>query len=239
MRNPPLLMISGHLCDDRVFRDVTRRVACGGGSRVALPPDAATVDEMAEELVGAAPERFAVVGFGLGGVIAMAMVAHWPERLCGAALIASDPHAAHPQEIAYREHLVEAAQIAGPSAYVDALLANAFLHRPSVAARIGPELRDMALVAAEDRLAREARALSRRPDRIEALTTYAEPVEAIVGGRDKVYPPPLSEAIAGAAPRGRFSQIGDAGHMAPLESSESVATAIELWLMRLEAESPR
>lgn len=231
---PPILMISGHLLDARLFRAVAPRLSAVAELEALCPPAACDVNEMSEILIRRAPERFAVVGFGLGGVVAMAMMTHWPERVLGAALIAVSPHAADARETALREERLRAARRIGPCAYVDPFVADAFLHQPRVAARLGPELRAMALEAAGGRLEHEVQALARRPDRLSALRGFRGPVEVVVGAEDRVCPPSYAEALARAAPKGRFSRIVDVGHMALSEAPAAVGAALEFWVGRLQ-----
>ncbi|MCI4663772.1 MAG: alpha/beta hydrolase [Neomegalonema sp.] len=235
MNKPPLLMIAGHLCDERIFSDLTPRLESAAEILLAAPPDASSIEEMAERLLAEAPERFAVAGYSLGGMIAMSMVDQAPERLLGAAFIASDPLAAREKEVLYRDGMLEAAGMYSPASYADALVAQFFVHKPSVAALIGPDLREMAIDAAPGRMVSEARALSHRPNQIDALASYSGPVATIVGASDRICPPRLSKTITDACRNGSLTEIADVGHMAPLEASVEVGEALQGWVARIVA----
>lgn len=56
------------------------------------------------------------------------------------------------------------------------------------------------------------------------------PVLAIAGSQDVVYPAPHSEAVAEAAPNGRYVVIDRAGHSVALEQPEAVNTAIRAFI---------
>lgn len=235
MTTSPLLMIAGHLCDERIFAELTPRLSDAADLSFATPPQTPDIDQMAEQLLAEAPDRFAVAGFSLGGMVAMAMIEQAPERLLGAALISTDPLRAREKEIAFRDDLLEAARLYNAGAYVDALVSRFFPHKPSAAALLGPDLRDMALEEASDRVASEARALSNRPDRLDTLAGYDGAVSVIVGALDGICPPKLSARIAEASPNATLTEIADTGHMAPLEAPAAVADALSAWLARLES----
>ena len=234
MTKQPLLLISGHLCDERVFTELTPGLTKQAELFLASPPEEASIEEMAERLLSDAPDRFAVAGHSLGGMIAMAMMDLAPERLLGAALISTDPFAAREKEIAYRDDLLEAARLSDPAAYVDSFFAQFFIHKPSLAAQIGPDLRDMALEAAPSRLISEARSLSERLDRLDTLAEFDNPVIAIVGASDRVCPKMLSEKIVEASPNSELSIVPDAGHMLTLEAPDAVAAAMIDWLKLID-----
>ena len=65
-----------------------------------------------------------------------------------------------------------------------------------------------------------------RPDRMGGLRTLDVPFLALCGELDALTPPPLSEAMAAAAPRGRVVVVPGAGHMAPMERPGPVVAAL-------------
>lgn len=235
---PPLLMVTGHLCDGRIFSETCERLEAPDDVRIFLPPDASDVDDMAKSILDDAPDYFAIAGFSLGGMIAMSMLEQDPARVLGAALISTDPYKSRNKEIDYRKSLLDASRTAGHGVYVDAMLANFFVHEPSAAAKFGPNLREMMMSTAPRRLASEAKALSTRKDRLDAISRFDRPVEAIVGVDDRLCPPSLSAAIVDAAPQGRLSQIAGAGHIALIETPAAVAAALDFWLDRVASEAP-
>ena len=188
---------------------------------------------MAELLLDEAPQRFAVAGFSLGGMIAMSMIEMAPERIIGAALVATDPLAAREKRSLFGRICWKAARLYSPAAYADALVAQFFVHKPSVAAMIGPELREMAMEAAPARMTLEAEALSDRPSRVDALARYSGEVATIVGAMDRICPPRLSKTITDACRNATLTEIADVGHMAPLEAPAAVGDALRSWLKAL------
>ena len=63
------------------------------------------------------------------------------------------------------------------------------------------------------------------------------PVLAIAGSQDVVYPAPHSEAVAEAAPKGRFVVIDRAGHSVALEQPDAVNAAIRAFIVEHAARS--
>lgn len=227
---PTLLMIPGHLCDDRIFDRIAPALASSARLRMAEPPLAESIDAMAAELLEDTPGAFAVAGQHLGGMIALAMAAQAPDRVLGLALIDTDAQEARDSEAAYRHQLLQAAERGGLGVYVDALVANYFAHGGAGPARFGSDLRDMAIEAAPDRLHSEALALSQRRDRIDDLSAFEKPTLVVVGSEDRICPPRMARTMAAAAPRATLLEAPRTGHMAILEASVATAQAMNEWL---------
>ena len=105
----PLLLLPGTLCDSRVFAPLLDRLS----DRVAVVKVLAgetDVRSMATRILADAPPRFALLGFSLGGIVALEMAALAPERVVGLALIASNARDVRPEFHADRRR--EAAEAA-------------------------------------------------------------------------------------------------------------------------------
>jgi non-heme chloroperoxidase len=59
-----------------------------------------------------------------------------------------------------------------------------------------------------------------------ALAAVEVPSTVMIGSRDTLTPPSLSQAIVGALPSARLDLVEDAGHLLPLEAPDEVAAAI-------------
>ena len=103
-------MIPGLMCDGRAFM---AQMASLGRSRpilLVLPVHGSTVEEMAQAALSVAPDKFALVGMGLGGDVGLDMLRRAPERVTRIALISTDPLAEAPAVAAAREVRIVAAR---------------------------------------------------------------------------------------------------------------------------------
>ena len=82
----PLLLLPGTACDERLFAPLLAELD-HYDIRVLPMTGATTTPELAARLLEMAPERFALLGFSLGGIVALEMAAQTPERIERLALI--------------------------------------------------------------------------------------------------------------------------------------------------------
>ena len=87
---PPLLLLPGTACDERVFAPVVERL---GDYPVVIGDmgGAQTMPDLADAILATAPPVFLLAGFSLGGICALEMIARQPQRVVGLALIDTTP----------------------------------------------------------------------------------------------------------------------------------------------------
>lgn len=102
MTPDPLLFLPGFMCDARLF---WHQIAAFSTKRMVsvAPLLGESIEEMAENVLAAAPARFCLVGHWLGGVVAMEMLRRAPERIAQIALIDVSPLPETPQAAGLRE----------------------------------------------------------------------------------------------------------------------------------------
>ena len=89
---------------DQVVSELPPDVLAMALDNPALP----SVDEIAQALLPALPERFWLAGFSFGGYVAMALLAAVPERVQGIAMICTSPAGESPAAAAKRQLALEA-----------------------------------------------------------------------------------------------------------------------------------
>ncbi len=97
---PPLVLLHGWALNLRVFDPVAVSLArqftlhavdLPGHGRSRAPLLVSGIDVLAAELLQHLPAQFHLCGWSLGGLLAMAMAAHAPQRLLSLTLVASTP----------------------------------------------------------------------------------------------------------------------------------------------------
>lgn len=226
----PLVMIPGLMSDARLFLPQMVRLGADRGCHVCIAARGETVEQMSEAIIAGLPEKFALLGHGLGGDIALDIIRRVPERVTRVVLMATDPLAEPPQTAAEREtrmvmaragRLVEAMRHEIPPAAV----ADSPWHEEIMAL-----VKDMALGLGEGVFLRQSRALQRRPDQQKTMRKVRLPALVIAGRQDTLVPLRRAEFTATLMPYGQFKIIEDAGHLAPLEQPEAVSDALEAFL---------
>ena len=181
-------------------------------------PQGTTRDDYASAVISAMHElgvdRAHICGLSLGGVVAVAMSHHAPERC--ASLILADTFAAHPNGLAIYERSLEGSRDlpAMAEARVDVLLAQPIdpQIRREVAetmSRIDPDAY---------RIGAKAVWLADERDRAQEIKV---PTLVLVGDQDLVTPVDLSSELVDLIPDARMRLITGAGHLSNLEKPDA------------------
>lgn len=216
----PLVWIPGHMCGAWLYAP---QVGLWPGPETTA--DVTRDDDlgaMAERLLAAAPERFALAGLSMGGMVAMEVIARAPERVAGALLMDTNPTAARERELAGWRASLAAIEAEGAESHVRAFVPQFYAHDPAVAARLGPGTEARMLETPAPVIAAQIRAIAARRAMLPLLEGLALPLEIVVGAEDAVCPPRLHRPLAEALPGAALTEIPGVGHLATLEAPEAV-----------------
>lgn len=219
----PLVLLPGTLCDERLFAPLLARLS----ERVTmvLPIDDDDPVVLATTLLNMAPPQFALLGFSLGGLVALEMALLAPDRVAGLALVDSNararagdapPHPG-PPAAAVAAMWPRATGLAGHDNQVLRALLDA------MAEGIGPQTH-----ATQERLA------CARTDKRDQLSRLTMPALILAGADDLLCPPPMQHELADGLPKATLVLIDGAGHFAPLEAPDQVAGHVAAWLARVD-----
>lgn len=218
----PLILVPGHLCGAWLYPST---VLPDGFAVLPLADTAQDdrIDAMADRLLNNAPDRFAVAGLSMGGMIAMEVIGKAPDRVMGACLMDTDPRSARPREVGWRNDLLDQ----GMSVYVDTFVERFYMHDPVTAESLGPPTRRNMGAVPEGIARAQARALDTRRDMIPLIDGYSGPVEIIVGVEDRVCPPLLHQELSEALSGARLTEIPGCGHIATLERPQEIRRSLD------------
>jgi 3-oxoadipate enol-lactonase len=169
-----------------------------------------------------------VCGLSLGGVVAIAMYAAWPERV--ASLILADTFAEHPDGRAiYERSLAGSANMRTfAESRVDVLLAQ-----PADPAVRGEVIETMARIdPAAYRIGAEAVWLADQRERAAAIRV---PTLVLCGADDRVTPPALSTALTRLIPAAQYDAIERAGHLSNLEQADAFNTLVRAFVRGVDS----
>lgn len=223
----PLLLLPGTVCDERLFAPLL--AALDHPDMSVLPMTGArTTKDLASKLLAMAPERFALLGFSLGGIVALEMAAQAPERIVGLALI--DTTAAPDANVEARLASVEKARGGGMAGYIldgwDRLVSPVNAADEKLRAAIV----SMAVDAGADLLAEQSEVAIHRADSRPRLGLIEVPTLILAGEDEQVCRLEAHEELAAGIPGARHFTIPKAGHFSPLENPAAVARHVRDWL---------
>lgn len=226
----PLVLIPGFMADARSF--MPQIVVLGARRPVILltPSLADTVEQVATEAAALLPPRFALVGHGLGGNIAIEVFRKRPEGVSRIALISTDPLPEPPQKAAAEEALLVAAKTGHMADCIAQMLPVAALHDAPWRAEVMALVQDMAATLGPEAFRRQLRAMQRRPDQQKTLRKINVPTLILTGAADTIVPRRRAEFMAGMMPQGCLEVIAEAGHQPQLEQPDAVTEALQTFL---------
>lgn len=235
MQAEPLLLVPGLMCDHTVWEPLLPTLNAGRVCTVVDHGMADSLPRMAQQLLDAAPDRFAIAGHSMGARVALEVLRQAPGRVTRVALLdtgyqARASGAAGEEEARKRHALLALAREQGVRA-----MATAWVQGMVHPARLGDAPLIEAILAMFERkladvFACQIQALLKRPDASDVLASLQVPTLILCGRQDGWAPVAQHEAMQRLAPGSVLNVIEDAGHMAPMERPEAVTGALVDWL---------
>jgi pimeloyl-ACP methyl ester carboxylesterase len=227
-----------HLWDKQVLPDswFALAPALPGFDGTPDPPaDSTRIDDYARsvlELLDALHVKsFVVGGVSMGGYVTFAIWKLAAARCRGLILADTRAGADTEQGRAAREKMLDLVRREGPAAVANDMMPKLLgsttrTRRPEVV----QETMRMVESQTADGIAAAIVRIRDRPDSTELLPSIGVPCLIIVGEEDELTPPPESEKMAAAIPNARLEWIGDAGHLANLETPNPFNLALRTFL---------
>jgi pimeloyl-ACP methyl ester carboxylesterase len=189
-----------------------------------------TVADIARMVLNGAPDRFAMAGVGLGGIVAMEVIRRAPDRVARLALLDTNSLAETPQTAAAREPQIARVR-AGRLADVIRDEMNATCQTPG---QDQDEIMDLMLTMARwlgpDTFIAQSRAMQRRPDQQRTLRQITVPTLVMCGEHDTLCPVRRHEFMADLIPNARLLVVPEAGHLPMLEQPGITTRVMGEWL---------
>jgi len=245
---PTVTLLHGFPFDRRMWGP-TAKVLAEAGYRVILPDlrghgksppgeGPATMEAMARD-VAALLEKIGVkpgvvVGFSMGGYVALQMAIREREFVRSLALVDTRAEVDTPEGKAGRAKTIEAVKGQGMQALVDSMMPK-LLH-PDTPERKPAVVKLVQSMILENKPAGAIAAIegmADRPDVRGKLASLHMPCVAIVGEEDQITPPDSVSRMGQAFRGSDFEMIPKAGHMAPLENPEKFHRVLLEWLHRV------
>jgi pimeloyl-ACP methyl ester carboxylesterase len=229
----PLLLLPGTLCTGAVFDLQRQRLSHAADALVIAEfRGERSIAQMADTAARLVPtgRKADVVGFSMGGMVAIDLATRFPDRVNRIALLNSNSHSDLPGRHAARVEALDAARRQGLRAVVEKRMLPAYLHRQEAAHR--DLILDMAEEQGMEAFAAQIEALSTRPDAGRALAGLELPVLILGAVEDPLCPPASQRDMLRHARRGELVLLEDCGHFALLEKPDEVNRALLDWLGR-------
>jgi pimeloyl-ACP methyl ester carboxylesterase len=226
----PVVFIPGFMADARSFMPQLARLGADRLAVVLGPGVGDSIEKIVADVAPDLPRKFALIGHGLGGNIAIELLRKRPEAVTRIALISTDPLPEPPQMAAEQEALLVAAKTGHLAACMAQMLPASALHDAPWRDEVMALVKDMAENLGPDQFQRHLRVMQRRLDQQKTLRKANVPTLIMTGESDTLIPRRRAEFLAAMMPQGCLEIIPEAGHLPQLEQPEAVTKALETFL---------
>jgi pimeloyl-ACP methyl ester carboxylesterase len=226
----PLLLLPGMMCDARLFGPQINALSPTRPVGVADLSLHDSIPAMAAHVLSNAPERFALAGLSMGGIVAMEVIKQAPERVGKLALLDTNPCAEADTVRARRQPQIDKAN-AGRLFEVmrDEMKPNYLADGPK-RQEVLDLCMDMAMDLGPAVFVRQSVALRDRPDYQESLRAVRVPTLILCGRADKLCPVARHTLLQSLIPGTTLTIIENAGHLPTLETPAQTTAALRRWL---------
>ena len=229
MAKVPLILLPGTLCDERLWETVN--LSDLADVKVCDVSKADTLEGIAKSVLEEAPDKFALAGLSLGGIISLEIMRIAPERVIKLALLDTNPNPPSLEQIEGWERFID---MANNGQFLDITI-NHLLpvlihpHRRNDEGLVSTII-DMAEKVGIEGYINQLKAVMTRSDQRPILSTISCPTMILVGREDRVCPLRMSEFLTENIPAANLEIISHSGHLSPLEQPEKVSAALREWL---------
>jgi pimeloyl-ACP methyl ester carboxylesterase len=223
---PTRLLLPGSLCDQRIFRPLIE-----AWERGSVCPNVRVTDMHAtslgndawwtEQLEGCT-DQIDLLGFSLGGVLAVNLMRRSPERIRRIALVAFNPMAGNETHVERARAQQQIWLEQGPAAVADAVIEQA---SPNADDSIRQTIRSMAIDTPTAAFITQGNLNASRSSALPVLAKWATPLLQISAEEDPWCGADKQIMIQQARPNTEWLSVPATGHFIPLECPSVLADA--------------
>lgn len=225
-----LVMIPPMLCDARIFENQIRNLGSDHAVMFAPTTKGERMEEIASQILSWAPAKFALMGMGMGGMVAMEVLRRAPERVTRIALISTNPQPDTPEIAAAREPQIIGARAGRWDEVLQHEIHSTWMSPTTHKVGLVRLLKEMGDALGPDVYVKQARAMQRRKDQQAMLHQIKQPTLVMSGRHDGQYPVKRHEFLAELIPYATLEIIEDAGYLPSFEAPEAVTAALQTWM---------
>ena len=227
-----IIFLCGLLCDKAVWQSAASQLHDDFDCSIFSFAGFSSLTDMAQSVVSKAPDSFILVGHSMGGRVALEVYRQCPEKINMLGLFNTGVHAPKEGEAAGRQKLLDIADTEGMAAVADAwlppMMANASLRDQHLI----QALYKMITQYSSEQFHAQIQALLQRPEVESLLPSIDIPTLLVSADEDRWSPVEQHEAMLEHITNAELSVIQGAGHMAPVEKPQEVATIIREFILK-------
>ena len=230
MNKIPVVFVAGQLLTDAVFAPQIAALRDAGHQVIIADHQSdETIAGMASRLLANAPERFALIGFAMGGFVAFEVMRQAPERVDLMALLATLAPNDGPAQTARRQGYIDLVESGRFGDVIEERIPMLFAPDKREDAALLAVARQMAADTGADTFMQQQRAIMSRADSRPSLPDMQVPVLLLWGDADGITTREHQDEMLAGLPNARIEVIAGGGHLATLEQPEVVNAVLLNW----------
>jgi len=223
------VFVPGLLCTGALFTQQVAALEGRASCHIADTRGMDSISAMAEKCLSDIDGEFALLGFSMGGYVAIEVARQAPERVRGLALVSTMAKPDTEEKRAQRQGLVELSQIGKFKGVTPRLLPRFFSKsaladesKTQIAIQMGEEV-------GKDNFILQQSAIMARRDGRSTLEHFDKPSIVICGTEDVLTPPEESVEMAELLPNSQLHLLEGIGHMSTIEAPDTISDLLVEW----------
>lgn len=228
MSKTELVLLPGMLLDAALFEHQAEHLAETARVQIGDITRDGSIEGMADTVLRQSPQRFALAGLSLGGIVALEILRQAPERVDRLALLDTNARAPSEQQLEAWRRFAGEAEVEGAVGVTRRHILPVMLSREDP--MLARAVTEMAERVGDEAFLRQLAAQAGRVDLRGELDDIHCPTLVAAGRQDALCPPGLHQEIATAIPGAALVFVEDCGHLSSLEQPQAVTALLGYWL---------
>ena len=230
---PNFVILPGLLSDDALFRHQVQQLRDIAHCTVADYDMAENIAEMAHAVLAQSPRQFVMMGFSMGGYVALEIMRVAPERVLALVLVSTSAQPESDDALAARQTMM--AQAENNFQVVLDLMMPRFLHPTRMRYHSNVvTVYTMGLRVGQETFLRHSRAIMGRIDSRPYLRDITCPALVICGRDDVLTPVALHEELAAGIAGAQLRILPESAHFLTIGRPALVSKILRNWIVELD-----
>lgn len=219
---PPLVLVPGLMCDAGLFSGVLPALSRERAVFVADIGQDDSMSAMADRLLAQLVGPFDLLGFSMGGFVALEVLRMAPDRVRRLALLDTNARADTPDVAAWRASCIALAKGGGLMDIMRDTLVPRYFDTDQPAPALAQACLETAEAIGAEVFCRQFHAIANRADHHTTLRGFGGPALVLRGSLDALCDRDAHLRMTEALPDGRYVEIDRAAHLSILERPDAV-----------------
>ena len=227
--NKDIVVISGALATPKLWYQQEKLFQDNSKVHYLNVLNSDSIAEMAQRFVSISPDKFTLIGFSMGGYIALELYSLIPKQIENLILINSAAKLLSKKGQSERERSLDLINN-GKFDFLVKLIFKNSIYDKNKYTRLLPFIQNMALQVGIENYKNQLNAILNKSDHSELLQCIECPTLLITSKQDNVMPVERSEHMAKQIKHSKLVYMDQCGHMAMLEKPEIINQILAYWL---------